>query len=404
MMGLLEEEEMYRAIVNGDVHTLEQLLTVRGARPEMRYRSHSIPPLNFAIVRQQLEIARVLLLHGASVNQRDCHRKKSALHCAVLTGNLAAVEMLLHEGANPNLRDIDGSTPVHFAAIMDDLRMFTALVEAGGDVEARDGNRRTALLIACALGNLQIVNYLLDNCTVDVTVRDINGNTALHLYELYPLSLCKKLVSMGVSVTAVNSSGQSTLHLYVNWLTREDIGSHRADCYRCLYWLLLNGADPNQRSLYYPCYPLSMAVCNRDLIAVSMMLSFGANPDLRDTMGRTPASLAIRTKNVPILQLFYYNGMSARFWEEHRKAAKIMQDQFVTHTMRNALISVLTGEAQIVKSLQYISALALRRSLGRNVDSVIFNSCLPIGVKNRVMSFAYYILFVRARYSDAVLQ
>uniref|UniRef100_A0A5S6QEM1 ANK_REP_REGION domain-containing protein n=1 Tax=Trichuris muris TaxID=70415 RepID=A0A5S6QEM1_TRIMR len=402
-MGMLEEE-MYRSIVNGDVHALEQLLTVRGADPEMRYHYHNIPALNFAIMRKQQEIARVLLLYGASVNQTDNHQKKSALHCAVLARSLPMVEMLLHEGANPNLGDVDGSTPVHYAACLDDLRMFTALVDAGGDVEARDRNRRTALLIACALGNLQVVNYLLDNCAADVTVRDINGNTAFHLYKVYPLSLCKKLISKGASVTAVNSSGQSALYLYVNWLSRQDIGSGRTDCYRCLYLLLLNGADPNQRWVYYPRYPLSLAVCNRDLIAVSMMLSFGANPDFRDTMRETPALLPTATKNVRILQLFYYNGMNPCLWDEHNKAAKIMQDRFVNYSMSDVLISVLTGEVQLVKSLQYISALALRRSLGRNADSLIFNSSLPTGVKNRVVSFAYYVLFARAAYNDAVLQ
>uniref|UniRef100_A0A5S6Q8S2 ANK_REP_REGION domain-containing protein n=1 Tax=Trichuris muris TaxID=70415 RepID=A0A5S6Q8S2_TRIMR len=347
-------------------------------------------------MREQHEIARVLLLYGASVNQTDSDQKKSALHCAVASRNLATVEMLLRERANPNLKDLDGTTPLHLAASLGDLRMFTALVDAGGDPDARDGSCRTALLVACSHGSLQIVNYLLDNCTVDVTVHDFAYNTVLHLFERYPLSLCKKLISMGASVTAVNSSGQSPLYLYVNWLCRQEFRATNVDRYKCIYWLLRNGADPNVRCLYYLRSPLAVAVCNEDLIAVSLMLSFGANPVLHDSLGRTPASLAIRTKNIRILQLFYYNGMNACLWDEHNKAAKAMQDHYVTYSVSNVLISALTGEVQLVKSLQLICALTLRRHLGRNADDVLLNSNLPTHVKNKVISFAYYVLFARS--------
>ncbi|KFD52871.1 hypothetical protein M514_06181 [Trichuris suis] len=391
VMGLAEEA-MYRSIVNGDVQGVEQLLTYHRVDPDLRYYSHSTPALNFAIMREHHEIARILLLHGASVNQTDCDQRRSALHCAVSTRNLATVKMLLQERANPNLRDLNGSTPVHLAVSLGAVDIFVALLDAGGNPEARDGNCRTPLLIACAHGNLQIINCLLNN-NVDVTVRDFDYNTALHLYRRFPLSLCKRLVSKGACVNALNSFGQSPLFLYVNWLSIDDSGNRDTDCYKCLYWLLLNGADPNQRCLYYLRSPLAVAVFNEDLMAVSMLLSFGADPYLPDGLGRTPVSLAARTKNIQILQQFYYSGMNAVLWTEYIARAKCVMDRCNTCTLTSALNEVVTSEVQCVRSLQLISALALRRSLGRNADKILLNSNLPFHIKNKLISFAYYALF-----------
>ncbi|CDW58137.1 ankyrin repeat protein [Trichuris trichiura] len=388
----LAEEAMYRSIVNGDVQGVEQLLTNHHVDPDLRYYSYSIPALNFAIMREQHEIARIFLLHGASVNQTDCEQRKSALHCAVSTRNLATVKMLLQERANPNLRDLNGSTPVHLAARLGAFDIFLALLDSGGNAEARDGNCRTPLLVACTHGNLQIINCLL-NKNVDVTVHDFDYNTALHLYRRFPLSLCKRLLSMGTCVNSLNSFGQSPLFLYVHWLSTDDFGSSDIDCYRCLYWLLLNGAEPNQLCLYYLRSPLAVAICNEDVIAVSMLLSFGADPHLVDSLGRTPGSLAVRTKNIQILQQLYYHGMNANLWTEYIAPAKCVMDQCNTRSASDALNKVLTGEVQCVRSLQFISALALRRSLDRNADKILFDSNLPFHIKNKLISLAYYVFF-----------
>lgn len=55
-----------------------------------------------------------LLVLGAEVNARN-HRGETALHCASKAGFVSVVELLLANGANADLRDINGSTPIQHA-------------------------------------------------------------------------------------------------------------------------------------------------------------------------------------------------------------------------------------------------------------------------------------------------
>lgn len=50
----------------------------------------------------------------ASPNLTDLQYKRSALHFAVLSDNIAISRLLLHSGADPSLTDVFGYTALHF--------------------------------------------------------------------------------------------------------------------------------------------------------------------------------------------------------------------------------------------------------------------------------------------------
>lgn len=60
------------------------------------------------------EIIRVLIASGARVNQPDAGQQ-TALHKAVLTGSKSDVATLLEGGADPNIMDNMGHSPMHVA-------------------------------------------------------------------------------------------------------------------------------------------------------------------------------------------------------------------------------------------------------------------------------------------------
>lgn len=60
------------------------------------------------------EMVRVLLAHGARLNQPDSGQQ-TALHKAVLHGNVEEVTVLLERGADPNFVDNVGHSPIHLA-------------------------------------------------------------------------------------------------------------------------------------------------------------------------------------------------------------------------------------------------------------------------------------------------
>jgi ankyrin repeat protein len=97
---------------------------------------------------------------------------------AVKSGNRETVAMSIKEGFNVNAKDKDGYTALLIAAEKGDLEMADLLVEKGADVNAKDKDGYTALMYVAYAGNLEIAKILIKN-DADVNVRDKDGWTAL---------------------------------------------------------------------------------------------------------------------------------------------------------------------------------------------------------------------------------
>lgn len=62
-----------------------------------------------------LEVARLLITAGAEVN-RKCEHGRTALQMAAAWGHLDVVQFLIDNGADPAIRDDEGTTPAMIAA------------------------------------------------------------------------------------------------------------------------------------------------------------------------------------------------------------------------------------------------------------------------------------------------
>lgn len=74
--------------------------------------------LHHAVVNGSVDIAGILIGHRIDVNAITTEMKRTPLHEAVLANKLNLVHLLVTHNANPNLQDIDGNTPAHYAAEM----------------------------------------------------------------------------------------------------------------------------------------------------------------------------------------------------------------------------------------------------------------------------------------------
>ncbi len=96
----------------------------------------------------------------------------------VKTGNREEVETFIRAGINVNAKDKDGSTALMIAAEKGDGEMVRLLVENGADPNASDVDGYTALMFVSYSGDLEIAKLLVKN-GADVNARDKDGWTAL---------------------------------------------------------------------------------------------------------------------------------------------------------------------------------------------------------------------------------
>ena len=108
---------------------------------------------------------------------------KNILHFAAGAGCVEVVTLLLRFGADPNLRDRGGHTPLYRLANEcgweTGPKLVRALVQAGADVNSCGGvTRATALHMAARRGHVGIAGALLD-CGAAIEAKDSKGDTPL---------------------------------------------------------------------------------------------------------------------------------------------------------------------------------------------------------------------------------
>jgi truncated hemoglobin YjbI len=108
---------------------------------------------------------------------------RTVLHFACGAGCVEVVDTLLGLGADPNVQDRGGHTPLYSVAnecaSERGPKVVQILVRAGADVNARGGvTRASALHMAARRGNLEIARTLLD-CGASADLQDRKGDTPL---------------------------------------------------------------------------------------------------------------------------------------------------------------------------------------------------------------------------------
>ena len=139
-------------------------------------------------------------------------RQRATLVEAIKNEDRAAVRALLQRRADVNALEPDGTTPLHWAAYMDDLGTAELLIGAGANPKAANRHRVTPLALAAINGNAAMIGLLL-KAGADPNTALPEGETALMTAaRTGKLDAVKVLLETGANVNAKETSrGQSAL-------------------------------------------------------------------------------------------------------------------------------------------------------------------------------------------------
>lgn len=192
------------AIPNDVVSSFER----QWGRPEL------ISALYLANVGELENLVNVLLAERADPNARDPldTENTTALHLAIQRNLVRVATALVNYGADVNARDKIGNAPLHFAGTVE---AATVLVDAGAIVTAQNQELSTALHHAARM-SVELTEYLLRRAEGLVDTRDASGRTPLMIAAENPFGasgapIARSLLRFGADPGASDLQGNTTL-------------------------------------------------------------------------------------------------------------------------------------------------------------------------------------------------
>jgi ankyrin repeat protein len=105
--------------------------------------------LDLAVENGNYQVAEVLLAHGAEVNAYDPFSSRTPICAAAAYDKLELAELLLTHGADPHQREDNEDTPLHYAAAFQSCALVEKLISLGVDVNAPNRFGVTPLSLHC---------------------------------------------------------------------------------------------------------------------------------------------------------------------------------------------------------------------------------------------------------------
>jgi hypothetical protein len=105
----------------------------------------------------------------------------SLLHWAILYENVELAKVLIEGGAKLNVQNLDKQTPLHWAVYHEIEEIVKMLIDAGADLDIQDAiERNTPLHLATLDGNIEIAKMLID-AGADLNIKTVYKDTPWHL-------------------------------------------------------------------------------------------------------------------------------------------------------------------------------------------------------------------------------
>jgi ankyrin repeat protein len=260
-------------------------------------------------------------------DQREAKPIAVELSRAIRSGDAQAIRMLLNNGADVNARDAEGNSPLILASFYASLECVELLIDKGADVNA--GNKagatpliraatsyeKTRLLVAAG-ANVR-VRTALGNTPLILAARRAGNSRTVQLLLEHGANATERYSAAISPVLAGAASGDlETLRLLLDAGAKADDFPKMKDSRAVIFtgfrtplmWaayhndvrmvrlLLERGADPNQSTHFGN--PLSHACWSDSLEAAQVLIARGANVNARDAVADfTPLHWAAGTES-----------------------------------------------------------------------------------------------------------
>ncbi len=209
------------ACCNEESQDIVKLLIEKGS-PVNSSDQDGFTPLLYAALYGNIASCTLLIHAGADVDHVNSENE-TALFLVTSRAedspdSLRVIPVLLENGANPDIPDEHGDTPLHKASKFGLKDVVKQLIKAGADVNAKGNQGISPLMYAAGGGWNDLVKLLLDS-KADIHHKSELDMTSLHFaclsktaHETALISLVEMLLKAGVDINSIDYRGRSALH------------------------------------------------------------------------------------------------------------------------------------------------------------------------------------------------
>jgi len=348
------------------------------------------------------DVVRYLLEHGIDVDAQSNTEDATPLHQASSYGGFKVAQLLLDHGADINVRDKNGRTPLHGSVVdmaddLDDYFFDTVqfLLEHGADVHALGNDHATPLHVVSESGGTRAARLLLKH-GANVHSLDNIHRTPLHFASRGGnAEVVRPLLGHGADVHALGN----------NHSTPADCISQRrrAGVARVL---LEHGAVVDARD-NEDSTPLHVASQCGNAEVARLLLEQGANIHLRDKKDQTPQDLlVVMWSNIPpghyvdTILFFLDRGadidavgknqstlLHRELYNENVKVAKLLLERGANINAQNedgrTPLHRVLGKSKYVAGVQFFDTIQLLLEHGADVDASDNDHSTPLHLASR---------------------
>ncbi len=277
-------DELVTAIKANNVASFERVYATNSLTPDTALNVNASTSLMVASSLGSLDVVKWLLSRGVNVKARtiledpekspgvaDC----TALHLACARNHVEVAKVLIEHGADLSQQDGNGNSPFILACAKGHLEMIRLLIEHGANVEMTNGHSWTPLLVAVDQDQVAVAKFFISQ-GANINAKYPNGRNALmKAAELGNEELVNLFIEKGADVNHTNSSG-------ANALIDAAVAGHDK-----VVKLLIQGGAKLDRRDEEGWTALMKAAAHGHCETVKALCAAGANPATTNKLGRT---------------------------------------------------------------------------------------------------------------------
>lgn len=314
---VLPEDPLLLAIA-----TKESLPTIRALAHE--YGVAAVDKLGrtaiaYCVIVDYVAACKYLSKFGADVNIPDYHGHTPLLW-ASYRGSVQIMEVLLKNGAFLEMTDNVGRTALHWATRLNGTECVRLLLKhtasRGGDtryfLNLQDRREQLSALHWAVAGGKARAVRMLAKAGADAGCMDTQGRTALAYGNKYGAHNCfREIIKQAPSMIGYrDTAGRTALHLVCG---PDGVVDNVA------FLLKFAETDVNAPDLHLRT-PLHWAATYNRVAACKLLVHGGARRDAVDTFGRRPIDLAVAKGNIEAVRALGGNAQAIEYAEEKRSS------------------------------------------------------------------------------------